>query len=94
MDWCIQPGLTVRADRALLQIMLFNLLHNAWKYTGKNVAARIEFGRTSAGDGDAFYIRDNGVGFDMAYAGKLFTPFQRLHFVREFPGTGIGLRPS
>lgn len=87
----IQPGLSVRADRALLQIMLVNLIDNAWKYTGKNAAAYIEFGLTSASGGETFFIRDNGVGFDMAYAGKLFTPFQRLHTIKDFPGTGIGL---
>jgi signal transduction histidine kinase len=91
VEWSIQPGLTVHADRALLQIMLVNLIDNAWKYTGKNAAARIEFGLTSADGGEAFYIRDNGVGFDMAYAGKLFIPFQRLHPIQDFPGTGIGL---
>ncbi|MBI2496635.1 MAG: PAS domain-containing sensor histidine kinase, partial [Opitutae bacterium] len=72
-------------------VALDNLLGNAWKFTGRQPAARIEVGTVGTKDGPAFFIRDNGVGFDMAYAGKLFGPFQRLHVAAEFPGTGIGL---
>ena len=71
--------------------MLVNLLSNAWKFTGRQPAARIELGAQDGNDGRAFYVRDNGVGFDMAYIGKLFGAFQRLHAASEFPGTGIGL---
>ncbi len=72
--------------------MLQNLVENAWKYTGKRDGATIEFGATAAEDaGVCCYVRDNGAGFDPAFAGKLFQPFQRLHLVTEFPGTGIGL---
>jgi signal transduction histidine kinase len=96
----IQPGLLIQGDSHLLRIMLDNLLGNAWKYTGKQESAEIFFGRA---DNDAplppgndehsviYCVRDNGVGFDMAYADKLFTPFQRLHAEKDFPGTGIGL---
>ena len=87
----IQKGLTAHADSRLLHILLDNLLGNAWKFTAKSEGARIEFG-TELHDGcEAFFVRDNGAGFDMAYAGKLFKPFQRLHSEDEFAGTGIGL---
>jgi signal transduction histidine kinase len=96
--WDIQPGLAVRGDGRLLRIALENLLGNAWKYTGTRERAEIFFGLDGAehahqeSRGMAVYcVRDNGVGFDMAYAGKLFGAFQRLHSEREFPGTGIGL---
>jgi light-regulated signal transduction histidine kinase (bacteriophytochrome) len=68
-----------------------NLIRNAWKFTSKVAVPRIEFGATSSGGTTEFFVRDNGAGFDMAHAGKLFAPFQRLHSVAEFPGTGIGL---
>jgi len=84
----IAPDLSTEGDAKLLRIALDNLLGNAWKFTGKRVDARIEFGRD---DGAAFFVRDNGAGFDMAYADKLFGAFQRLHDAGEFPGTGIGL---
>jgi signal transduction histidine kinase len=83
----ISPGLTARGDRRLLAIALENLLGNAWKFTSKRAQAHIWFGR----EGDAFFVRDDGAGFDMAFAGKLFAPFQRLHHVNEFDGTGVGL---
>jgi light-regulated signal transduction histidine kinase (bacteriophytochrome) len=87
----IEPGLEARGDRALLEIALTNLLENAWKFTGARPAARIEVGRLRRDGREVFFVRDNGAGFDMAYAGKLFGAFQRLHRLSEFPGTGIGL---
>lgn len=88
----VAPGLVARGDPALLRILLENLLGNAWKFSSRNAAAAIEVGREVAEDGaPAFYVRDNGVGFDMRYVHKLFSPFQRLHAQNDFPGTGIGL---
>ena len=91
IDFVVAPGLRVEGDAGLLEVTLTNLFDNAAKFTSLRPAARIEFGRL---DGDAeavFYVRDNGVGFDLAYADKLFGAFQRLHKASEFPGTGIGL---
>jgi PAS domain S-box-containing protein len=91
VEFVIPPGIVVNGDDHLLRIVLVNLLGNAWKFTAPRPRARIELG-TAAQDGQrAVYVRDNGVGFDMAYAGKLFQPFQRLHGMDEFTGTGIGL---
>ena len=87
----IMPGLKVKGDRSLLQIVLENLLSNAWKYTSGIEKARVEFGTEKLNGETIFFIQDNGIGFDMQYANKLFTPFQRLHSFDEFPGTGIGL---
>lgn len=87
----IEPGLCVKADPRLVRIVLDNLLGNAWKFTGRTSDARVEFGCVSRFDTDEYFIRDNGAGFDMAYADKLFGAFQRLHSTSEFPGTGIGL---
>ncbi|MGB7542146.1 MAG: ATP-binding protein, partial [Burkholderiales bacterium] len=87
----IEKGLTAEADERLLRVALDNLLGNAWKYAGKRPRARIEVGRTDRDGKTAYFVRDNGAGFDMAYAHKLFGAFQRLHSVSEFPGTGIGL---
>jgi light-regulated signal transduction histidine kinase (bacteriophytochrome) len=84
----VQEGLVASGDAALLRVVLQNLLANAWKFTSQRERARIEVGGT--GDG-VFFVRDNGAGFDMAYASKLFSAFQRLHTEQEFPGTGIGL---
>jgi PAS domain S-box-containing protein len=86
----IQPDLHVTGDAGLLRIALENLLGNAWKFTGKTADAHIAVGMTEQG-ARVFYVRDNGAGFDMSYADKLFSPFQRLHGEDEFPGTGIGL---
>jgi len=86
----IHKGLTARGDKSLLRQMMVNLLENAWKYTSANPASRIEFGKTILAGQETFYLRDNGVGFDMAYSDKLFGEFQRLHG-QEYEGTGIGL---
>jgi light-regulated signal transduction histidine kinase (bacteriophytochrome) len=87
----VHEGIMVQGDPYLIKIAMENLVGNAWKFTGKEAHPRIEFG-TAVGDGEtACFIRDNGAGFDMAYVGKLFGAFQRLHTIDEFPGTGIGL---
>jgi light-regulated signal transduction histidine kinase (bacteriophytochrome) len=91
VEFIVQEGLSANGDVRLLKVVLENLLGNAWKFTGTKTTARIEFGQKVVEGNPAFYVRDNGVGFDMAYVGKLFTPFQRLHLAEEFPGTGIGL---
>lgn len=90
-DIIIEPGLMVKGDSRLLEIALTNLFNNAFKFTGKLPQARIEFGRTVIDGRQTFFIRDNGAGFDMAYATKLFGAFQRMHKQTEFPGTGVGL---
>jgi len=90
-EFIIQPKLTAQCDASLLDIALHNLLDNAWKFSGRCSRARIEFGKTNTKGNQAFFVRDNGVGFDMAYAHKLFGAFQRLHKPSDFPGTGIGL---
>lgn len=88
----IAPGMTARADPGLMRIVLQNLLGNAWKYTGKRADAEIEFGVSLTPSGEqAFFVRDNGAGFDMARAQRLFEPFVRLHGAADFPGSGIGL---
>jgi PAS domain S-box-containing protein len=91
VDVIIPEGIIVQGDPHLMKIALGNLLDNAWKFTGKAIQPRIEFGKTVKDDETAYYVRDNGVGFDMAYVDKLFGPFQRLHTTEEFAGTGIGL---
>jgi PAS domain S-box-containing protein len=91
VEFVIADGLVVDGDAWLLRIALENLLGNAWKFTGKSTPARIEFGVTEHEDVLAYFVRDNGAGFDMSYADKLFGAFQRLHTTEEFPGTGIGL---
>jgi PAS domain S-box-containing protein len=90
--FAIEKPVQALADRRLIRTVLENLLGNAWKFTSGRDDASIEFGTAPSGD-DAVccYVRDNGAGFDPAYAGKLFQPFQRLHPVRDFPGTGTGL---
>jgi two-component system, sensor histidine kinase and response regulator len=87
----VRPGVTVTGDGRLLRIALANLLENAWKFTALEPAGRIEFGMTTGAGEPTFFVRDNGAGFDMAYADRLFGPFQRLHLASEFPGSGIGL---
>ncbi len=87
----IQPGLHADADPGLLQAALANLISNAWKFSGNRQEAVIEFGATERDGVTTYFVRDNGAGFDMRHAGRLFGAFQRLHSEKEFPGTGIGL---
>ena len=91
VDCVIAEGIVAKGDTQLLRAVLENLLGNAWKFTGKQGYARIEFGRSQRDGETAYFVRDNGAGFDMAFVNKLFGAFQRLHTVEEFPGTGIGL---
>ena len=90
-EFVLAPGLAAAGDPVLLRSVMRNLLDNAWKFTAKKPRARIEFGVTEVDGKRAFFVRDDGAGFDMAYASKLFGAFQRLHTVAEFPGNGIGL---
>jgi PAS domain S-box-containing protein len=87
----IAPDLAVEADTGLMRILIDNLIGNAWKFTGKRADARIELGSTLVDGRRAYFVRDNGAGFDMGYAAKLFSPFQRMHTQQQFEGTGIGL---
>jgi PAS domain S-box-containing protein len=87
----IENGLVAEGNERLLRVALENLLSNAWKFTGNQPHARIEFGSAEHESASVYFVRDNGSGFDMAYSDKLFGAFQRLHKVSEFPGTGIGL---
>jgi PAS domain S-box-containing protein len=88
----IADGIIVEGDALLLRSVLENLLGNAWKYTSRNLTAQLEFGAVQQADGSrAYFIRDDGAGFDMTYAEKLFGAFQRLHSEKEFPGIGVGL---
>ena len=87
----VSDGCTAVSDVDLVEVVLTNLLDNAWKFTSNRELGSIEFGEKQTDGQRAFYVRDNGVGFDPAYAGKLFQPFQRLHHTGDFPGTGIGL---
>jgi light-regulated signal transduction histidine kinase (bacteriophytochrome) len=87
----IAPDIIVYGDRNLLQLVLKNLLDNAWKFSSKVAEPRIEMGVIEHNGRPAYFIRDNGAGFDMTFADKLFQPFQRLHQSSEFTGTGIGL---
>jgi len=87
----VASGLVATGDRALLKVVLDNLVGNAWKFTGKHSGARIEVGMTQKDGVPAYFVRDDGAGFDMAHVDILFSPFQRLHSMAEFTGTGIGL---
>jgi light-regulated signal transduction histidine kinase (bacteriophytochrome) len=87
----IAPNMHANGDKNLLGLVLQNLLGNAWKYSSKTSEPRIEMGTLEHNGKRAYFVRDNGVGFDMTYADKLFKPFQRLHKATEFTGTGIGL---
>lgn len=90
-EFVVAEGCVALADEGLISVMLENLLRNAWKYTGHRDPARIEFGSRQQAGETVFFVRDNGAGFDPAYADRLFRPFQRLHSQAEFPGTGVGL---
>jgi light-regulated signal transduction histidine kinase (bacteriophytochrome) len=91
VDVVIPDGLAARGDSRLLRIALENLLGNAWKFTSKVAAPTVRFDGERTEGRTAFYVRDNGAGFDMAYAEKMFAPFQRFHSDKEFAGTGVGL---
>jgi light-regulated signal transduction histidine kinase (bacteriophytochrome) len=92
VEWSIASALEAEGDPGLIEILLRNLLSNAWKYTTRCSVGRIEFGAVLDTEGlIQYHLRDNGVGFDMASAARLFQPFERLHTGEEFPGTGIGL---
>ncbi len=91
VELIIEPGLIVHGDQQLLKIALENLIANAFKFTKLRKTAKISIGMLVQSGEKVFFVRDNGAGFDMEYARRLFTPFQRLHGVDEFPGTGIGL---
>ncbi len=87
----IAAGLEAEGDSRLLRVALQNLIGNAWKFTSKREKAQIEFGAQGVNGGKAYFVRDNGAGFEQSYASRLFGAFQRLHAASEFPGTGIGL---
>ena len=92
VDVLVRPGMTATGDPQLVRLAFQNLIENAWKFTSRRPRGTIDVGQSRDEDGaPAFYVGDNGAGFDPAYAGKLFGPFQRLHTSAEFPGTGIGL---
>jgi PAS domain S-box-containing protein len=91
LEVVVEPGIVVVGDARLLRIVLENLLGNALKFSARRDPARIAFGQRDEGGARVLFVADNGAGFDMAYAGKLFSPFQRLHQASDFPGTGVGL---
>lgn len=91
VHFTIQPGVVAQGDSQLLRALLDNLIGNAWKFTSKSAAPHIAFGCTTESDSQTYFVKDNGAGFDMDHARKLFGPFQRLHRESDFPGTGIGL---
>jgi PAS domain S-box-containing protein len=91
VEFAIADGVQAEGDPHLLRAVLENLLGNAWKFTGARPHARVAFGATPMDGTVAYFVADNGIGFDMAYADRLFRAFQRLHAMHEFPGTGIGL---
>jgi two-component system, cell cycle sensor histidine kinase and response regulator CckA len=91
VELLVTDGMAADADPQLLRVLLENLIGNSWKFTAKREPARIEVGQEARGDALVFFVRDSGAGFDMQFADKLFTPFQRLHAESEFGGTGIGL---
>jgi len=91
VEFAIQDDLRAEADATLARALIENLLGNAWKFTRKTAHPQIWVGASELNGETVFFVRDNGAGFDMAYAQKLFAPFQRLHSSQDFPGTGIGL---
>ena len=91
VEFAVEPGVTAWGDLVLLRAAILNLLENAWKFTRKSECARIEFGLARDSGSDVFFLRDNGAGFDMTDAARLFRPFQRLHSHSDYEGTGIGL---
>ncbi len=91
VEFVTMDGLWAMGDPRLLHVVMENLLGNAWKFTSRHESAMIEVGRESKEGETVYFVRDNGAGFDMAYADRLFTPFQRLHSGEDYPGTGIGL---
>jgi signal transduction histidine kinase len=91
VELSVEPGMSVLGDPRLLRIAIENLLDNAWKYTQRAEHPRVCVGSEPDAHGRTYFVRDNGVGFDMAYSSKLFGPFQRLHADSQYPGTGIGL---
>lgn len=91
VEFVLADGLLAFGDEHLVTVMIENLLGNAWKFTEKREKALIEFGTERREGEKIFFVKDNGAGFDMAYVDKLFKPFQRLHKIDEFSGTGIGL---
>src|SRR4029077_4222667 len=91
VEFIIPPGIIGVGDGSLLRVAIEKLIGNAWKFTRRQEHARIEFGAIDKKGTTVYFVRDNGAGFDMAYADKLFGAFQRLHTAEEFPGTGIGL---
>lgn len=94
VTWEVEPGLRLNGDPALVRALFDNLLGNAWKFTAEQPDAHIGVGRVATEHGEAIFVRDNGAGFDMRYADKLFAPFQRLHAHEEYSGLGIGLATS
>jgi signal transduction histidine kinase len=91
LAWEVTAGLVATGDPRLLASVLENLLGNAWKYTSATASPRIEFGAREEGGETVYFVRDNGIGFDMGDAGRLFRPFSRLHPDGKFAGTGVGL---
>jgi two-component system, chemotaxis family, sensor kinase Cph1 len=91
VDWTIEALPTVEADPALLRVVLHNLFSNAVKYSARRTPARVHVGAVDKGDETVIFVRDNGVGFDMQYVGRLFGPSQRLHGADDFKGSGFGL---
>ncbi len=91
VEFRVAPGAIVSADPTLMRVVITNLLENAWKFTSHHSSAQIEFGIIRSEEQPVYFVRDDGAGFDMTYASKLFGVFQRLHSMDEFPGTGIGL---
>ena len=91
LEFIIEKGIIVQGDSRLLKNVLENLIGNAWKFTSKHAAAKIEFGLERRNNENVYFIRDDGAGFNMDFSRQLFGAFQRLHSANEFAGTGIGL---